>query len=414
MPKTCARKQLGFQLTEVTVVNKDFYTQLHKSNPGYGTSSSYLMDVILPLAEDVKPARILDYGCGKSSLIEELAANLQCTSHRYDPCIAEYNDMPEGRFDLVLNTDVLEHVPEDELDDVLTDIQARSDKVIFHIPTLYATALLADGSNAHCTVHSAPWWQKKLSQHFPYVEVLRSTNNDQQFYVTWDASTEARQNLKRVYRQRRRANSLAKRKHILRMLRMKLLRGFVPKHELQNDIAGKRIAVVGNAKSLSNKEYGPEIDGHDIVIRLNRGAIPHVKSHGQKLSWVATSLDIPKSFVNGEQARRIIWTPAERGFSLPHWLARHRDVVYLMKSAELKRYQARTEKKPSTGFRLLGLLEELGGYKHINIYGFDFFASPTNTNHIEPSKARADHDYDREHHEVQKWIARDPWVSLKL
>ncbi|QUS58453.1 glycosyltransferase family 29 protein (plasmid) [Pseudovibrio brasiliensis] len=408
-----ARKQLRFQLTEVSVTNKDFYTQLHKSNPGYGTSSSYLMDVILPLAADLQPARILDYGCGKSSLVEELAAHLSCASHRYDPCIPEYSTPPEGAFDLVLNTDVLEHVPETELDAVLADIRTKSENVIFHIPTLYATALLADGSNAHCTVHSSAWWQEKLSQHFPYVEVLRSINNDQQFYVTWDVSAEARQNLKMVYRQRRRAHSIAKRKHILRMLRMRLLRGHVPKHELQNDIAGKRIAVVGNAQSLCAKDYGPEIDQHDIVIRINRGAIPHIKSHGQKLSWVATSLDIPKSFVYSQQAQRVIWTSAERSFSLPHWLAKHSDIVYLLKTAELKRYHARAEKKPSTGFRLLALLEELGGYKQIDIYGFDFFASPTNTNHIEPEKARSDHDYDRENHEIQKWMARDPRVSLK-
>ncbi|KZL26472.1 glycosyltransferase family 29 protein [Pseudovibrio sp. Ad37] len=414
MPETCARKQLGFQLTEVSVKNRELYAQLHRSNPGYGTSSSYMMDIILPLAADAQPKTILDYGCGKSSLIDDVATLLKSEAHRYDPSIPEYCSNPQGKFDLVLNTDVLEHVPETELDLVLKDIRAKSAKVIFHIPTLYATALLPDGSNAHCTVKPSPWWLDKLSEYFPYVDVLRSATNDQQFYITWQLSQKGRQDLKKVYRQRRRANSLAKRKHILRLLRMKLFKGYVSKQQLRDDIAGKRIAVVGNARSLSEKQYGAEIDAHDLVIRLNRGAIPHTSSHGQKLSWVATSMSVPKSFVYSKQIQRVIWTPANRSFSLPQWLVKQTDIVYLLKKTELKRYLNRTTRKTSTGFVLLCLLEELGGYGQIDVYGFDFFATATNTNHIDLDKAHQDHNYELEKKFLVKWMARDPRVALKL
>jgi hypothetical protein len=43
--------------------------------------------------------------------------------------------------------------------------------------------------------------------------------------------------------------------------------------ELHALVAGKRVAVVGNAQSLNSKTYGEEIDSHDIVIRMNHSAI---------------------------------------------------------------------------------------------------------------------------------------------
>lgn len=38
-------------------------------------------------------------------------------------------------------------------------------------------------------------------------------------------------------------------------------------------VAGKRVAVVGNAQSLNSKAYGKEIDSHDVVIRMNHSGI---------------------------------------------------------------------------------------------------------------------------------------------
>ncbi|SDR47152.1 glycosyltransferase family 29 protein [Pseudovibrio sp. Tun.PSC04-5.I4] len=400
-------------MTEVTVQNKNLYAELHMISPGYGSSSSLLLDIILPIAADAKPETILDYGCGKSSLVEEVAGKLHCKAHRYDPCIEEYSRITQGRFDLVLNTDVLEHVPETELDSVLADIKSKSDKVIFHIPTVHAAAILPDGSNAHCTVRPSPWWIQKLTGFFEYIETFRSTSNDEQFYVTWPLSEDARSSLKRVYRKRRLANSISKRKHVLAVLKRRLFEGYVSTAELRKDIAGKRIAVVGNAQSLSAGNHGSEIDQHDLVMRLNRCVIPHTRTHGQKISWVVTCQEFPKGFVCSKRIQRVIWTHASKVFSLPKWLSHHTGLVYLLQKSQLSRYHARINWKPSTGFRLLCLLEELGGYDQINIYGFDFFVTPTNTNHIECEEARRNHNYTGEREEVMNWIARDPRVTLK-
>jgi hypothetical protein len=52
-------------------------------------------------------------------------------------------------------------------------------------------------------------------------------------------------------------------------------------------IENKSVAVIGNASSLFEKEYGEEIDAHDIVIRFNKAANFYCnydvsKTHGQK------------------------------------------------------------------------------------------------------------------------------------
>ena len=42
---------------------------------------------------------------------------------------------------------------------------------------------------------------------------------------------------------------------------------------LAERLSGKTFAIVGNARSLFDVERGPEIDGADVVVRINRGFI---------------------------------------------------------------------------------------------------------------------------------------------
>lgn len=50
--------------------------------------------------------------------------------------------------------------------------------------------------------------------------------------------------------------------------------------------SNKRIAVVGNALSLFDKEYGKLIDSYDIVCRFNLGiSVDSPHTHGTKTDW---------------------------------------------------------------------------------------------------------------------------------
>jgi hypothetical protein len=68
-------------------------------------------------------------------------------------------------------------------------------------------------------------------------------------------------------------------------------RGAVLKHTRNSDkilnthIAGKSIAVVGNAQSLFDAEFGTEIDAHDIVIRLNKGFVKSPLAQGHRTDF---------------------------------------------------------------------------------------------------------------------------------
>ena len=60
------------------------------------------------------------------------------------------------------------------------------------------------------------------------------------------------------------------------------------KRSFEEIIKGKSIAVVGNAQSLFGREYGQEIDSHDLVIRFNKfaplyGNIDTSSTHGNRV-----------------------------------------------------------------------------------------------------------------------------------
>jgi hypothetical protein len=61
---------------------------------------------------------------------------------------------------------------------------------------------------------------------------------------------------------------------------------------LLQELEGKSVALVGNAKSLVDARYGAVIDAADIVIRLNSAPLPAILSHGSRTTWIALSAPI--------------------------------------------------------------------------------------------------------------------------
>jgi hypothetical protein len=63
----------------------------------------------------------------------------------------------------VCSTDVLEHIPEDDIDSIFEKIKLRANKFIFlGICTRFAKKKFSDGSNVHLTVKPIDWWKNKL------------------------------------------------------------------------------------------------------------------------------------------------------------------------------------------------------------------------------------------------------------
>lgn len=117
-------------------------------------------EVVDKMATHYHCKSILDYGCGKASLSGLLEGKYDCRN--YDPAIPKYAGRPEPA-DLVVCTDVLEHVEPEYLDNVLADLYRCTDHVGFLvISNQKAKKTLADGRNAHLIIESGQWWIDKV------------------------------------------------------------------------------------------------------------------------------------------------------------------------------------------------------------------------------------------------------------
>src|SRR5690348_2939654 len=86
---------------------------LHETT-NYGHSGAKHANYILQLAKQLNTREILDYGCGQCTLSRALPFSIT----NYDPMQEQYASEPEPH-DLVVCSDVLEHIEPECLGDVL-------------------------------------------------------------------------------------------------------------------------------------------------------------------------------------------------------------------------------------------------------------------------------------------------------
>ena len=129
-----------------------------------GTTVVKYIPIINEIIKSKQIKTILDYGCGKAQNHPK-----SWNASKYDPAVPEFSTKPDNRFDLVISTDVLEHVPEDHVDEVIKDIFNYSDQWVFlTICTREAREILPNGMNAHATVKLEEWWNDKLKDYTRY------------------------------------------------------------------------------------------------------------------------------------------------------------------------------------------------------------------------------------------------------
>jgi len=146
----------------ITSEYRKLNSELHKTNKNYGTSGRLYVSDILKLCKKYDTRDILDYGCGKNTL----ANNLPFPIHQFDPAIPAFDAMPMAA-DIVVCTDVAEHIEPELLDNVLGHIASLTKKVCYMTcATRPAMKTLADGRNAHLIVENGEWWKEKLQQYF--------------------------------------------------------------------------------------------------------------------------------------------------------------------------------------------------------------------------------------------------------
>jgi hypothetical protein len=107
---------------------------------------------------------ILDYGSGKGAQYRDNTIQDYWGVERiacYDPAYEPFRQPPQGRFDGVICTDVLEHCPEDDLPWIVAELFAHATKFVFASVACHpAVKRLPNGENAHCTVKPPPYWDE--------------------------------------------------------------------------------------------------------------------------------------------------------------------------------------------------------------------------------------------------------------
>jgi hypothetical protein len=83
----------------------------------------------------------------------------------YDAAYPPFTQLPAGRFDGVVCTDVLEHCPESDIEWILDEIFGYADKFVYgNIACHLAKSILPNGENAHCTARPESWWKPRLAR----------------------------------------------------------------------------------------------------------------------------------------------------------------------------------------------------------------------------------------------------------
>jgi len=156
--------------------------ELHERNEHYGENGHKFLPLVEFMLMLTRGNTVLDYGCGKNSLKAALLArNENMKVSEYDPAIPGC-DAPPMAADIVVCNDVLEHVEPEHLNSVLHHIRKLARRgVVLTVCTKEAKKTLADGRNAHLSVHPASWWYPKLREQ--YGEVAYFSGNPTHFAV---------------------------------------------------------------------------------------------------------------------------------------------------------------------------------------------------------------------------------------
>lgn len=134
--------------------------ELHAAIEPYGHRGYKWAPVVAELVRSYGATSVLDYGCGSGSLVKALSSHSMAGVRfsEYDPAIPG-KDGPPCFADLVVVTDVLEHVEPEKLTTVLRHLRLLARKAIWVVVALVETAkVLSDGRNAHLILQPADWW----------------------------------------------------------------------------------------------------------------------------------------------------------------------------------------------------------------------------------------------------------------
>jgi len=154
---------------------KKLQQKLHATGT-YGGTAPTSAGIINGIIKKLDIKHLLDYGCGsKLPLRGVLDPPGEFRYQAYDPMVDEYSDPPVPA-EMVVVSDVLEHVEPEYIEQVLDHLEELTEVVIYAtIHSGPAMKKLEDGRNAHILQKPLEWWVPKFFERFTVQTVQRFT-----------------------------------------------------------------------------------------------------------------------------------------------------------------------------------------------------------------------------------------------
>lgn len=138
-----------------------------------GLSVLHHVKSIKALATSIGAQTMLDFGCGRGDayrsphkLHHQLGLPRSAVT-LYDPAFRPSSTLPSGTYDLVICSDVLEHIPEPEVDEFIDRLFQYARKGVWaSVCCRPAKKVFPDsGANLHVCVKPYEWWDAKFQAH---------------------------------------------------------------------------------------------------------------------------------------------------------------------------------------------------------------------------------------------------------
>lgn len=166
---------------------RDLIQKHHRDTSWGGDGAKWVQRVLQRIAHhNLKEPSVLDYGCGQGKFGKELKAiRPDVEVWNYDPGRPEFKRLPPSPVDIVLCSDVLEHVEPEYIDEVIRHIRDLTKvEAVLNISTRLARHILPDGRNAHLIVQPAQWWAECIERNWPQHGVILEEIGSKQYTVT--------------------------------------------------------------------------------------------------------------------------------------------------------------------------------------------------------------------------------------
>lgn len=142
-----------------------------------GRSLKKEIEPIAALIRETGAKEILDYGAGKGVHYQAYEGEPETSRYRsqpawpgvkvvcFDPCYAPFAEPFDGQCDGVISTDVVEHLPPEDVPWVLDEMFKAAKKFVYVATVSFpAKKSLNNGDNAHSTIAPPAWWRGQMER----------------------------------------------------------------------------------------------------------------------------------------------------------------------------------------------------------------------------------------------------------